>query len=248
MAVGPKTYKVTGPVLEIKDNVIVVQKGKNQWEVARDKDTNLSAKGGKGMRKKAIAFLMVSVFLIVTSCASIPEEHKGATTGAGIGAVTGAVLGAVVGHDTKSAVIGGVLGALVGGVVGHYYSDQKKTRSETADQYGYRSTQGSMLRVEDASVVPQTLSPGGTVEMKLTYAVLTPSEATELNVIEKREIRLNGELVGNPQVSVVRKGGTYTSSIPLTLPSDAKKGLYVVTNKVYSDNLSEEIQSAFTVR
>ena len=200
------------------------------------------------MRKKAIAFLTVSVFLIVTSCASVPEEHKGAATGAGIGAATGAVLGAVIGHDTKSAVIGGVLGALVGGAIGHYYSDQKKTRTETADQYGYRSAQGPMLRVEDASVVPQTLSPGGTVEMKMTYAVLTPAETTELNVTEKREIRLNGELVGNPQVSIVRKGGTYTSSIPLTLPAGAKKGLYVVTNTVQSGNLSEQIQSAFTVR
>lgn len=200
------------------------------------------------MRNRIIVFMTVSIFLIVTSCASIPEEHKGAATGAGIGAATGAVLGGVIGGDTKSAVIGGVLGALVGGVIGHYYSDQKKTRTETANQYGYRSTQGPMLRVEDASVVPQTLSPGGTVEMKMTYAVLTPTEATELNVTEKREIRLNGELVGNPQVSVVRKGGTYTSSIPLTLPADAKKGLYVVTSMVQSGNLSEQLQSAFTVR
>jgi hypothetical protein len=41
MAAGPKTYQVTGPVLEIKDNVIVVQKGKDKWEVARDKDTKV---------------------------------------------------------------------------------------------------------------------------------------------------------------------------------------------------------------
>ena len=41
MAAGPKTYQVTGPVLEIKDNIIVVQKGKDKWEVARDKDTKV---------------------------------------------------------------------------------------------------------------------------------------------------------------------------------------------------------------
>ena len=35
MAAGPKTYQVTGPVLEIKDNIIVVQKGKDKWEIAR---------------------------------------------------------------------------------------------------------------------------------------------------------------------------------------------------------------------
>ncbi len=28
-----KTYQVTGPVLEVKSDVIVVQKGKDKWEI-----------------------------------------------------------------------------------------------------------------------------------------------------------------------------------------------------------------------
>ncbi len=36
VAGSPKTYQVTGPVLEMNDNMIVVQKGKERWEVARD--------------------------------------------------------------------------------------------------------------------------------------------------------------------------------------------------------------------
>lgn len=40
---GPvKTYQVTGPVLELKDDVIVVQKGKEKWEIARDKDSKVT--------------------------------------------------------------------------------------------------------------------------------------------------------------------------------------------------------------
>lgn len=42
MAAGTKTYQVTGPVLEVKDDAVVVQKGKEKWEVARDKDTKVS--------------------------------------------------------------------------------------------------------------------------------------------------------------------------------------------------------------
>jgi len=42
LGAGPKGYQVTGPVLELKDNVIVVQKGKDKWEIARDKDTKIS--------------------------------------------------------------------------------------------------------------------------------------------------------------------------------------------------------------
>lgn len=36
---APKTYQVTGPILELKDDTIVVQKGKEKWEIAKDKDT-----------------------------------------------------------------------------------------------------------------------------------------------------------------------------------------------------------------
>ena len=39
LAGGPKTYQVTGPVLEVKDDLIVVQKGKDKWEIARGADT-----------------------------------------------------------------------------------------------------------------------------------------------------------------------------------------------------------------
>jgi hypothetical protein len=34
-----KTYQVTGPVLEVTDSTITVQKGKEKWQLARDKET-----------------------------------------------------------------------------------------------------------------------------------------------------------------------------------------------------------------
>jgi hypothetical protein len=41
-AAGPKTYQVTGPVLEVKADVIVVEKGKDKWEIARDATTKVT--------------------------------------------------------------------------------------------------------------------------------------------------------------------------------------------------------------
>ena len=41
-AAGPKTYQVTGPVLEITGDVIVVEKGKDKWEIARDAATKVT--------------------------------------------------------------------------------------------------------------------------------------------------------------------------------------------------------------
>lgn len=42
MAAGTKTYQVTGPVLEVSDSMLVVQKGKEKWEIAKDKDTKVT--------------------------------------------------------------------------------------------------------------------------------------------------------------------------------------------------------------
>ena len=39
---APKTYQVTGPVLELKDDMIVVQKGKDRWEIARGADAKVT--------------------------------------------------------------------------------------------------------------------------------------------------------------------------------------------------------------
>ena len=41
-AAPTKTYQVTGPVLEVKDDVIVVQKGKEKWEIARTAETKVT--------------------------------------------------------------------------------------------------------------------------------------------------------------------------------------------------------------
>jgi hypothetical protein len=37
-----KEYQVTGPVLEVTDSSITVQKGKEKWQLARTKDTKVT--------------------------------------------------------------------------------------------------------------------------------------------------------------------------------------------------------------
>jgi len=38
-----KTYQVTGPVISVTSDMIVVQKGKDKWEIGRDAATKASA-------------------------------------------------------------------------------------------------------------------------------------------------------------------------------------------------------------
>jgi hypothetical protein len=41
-AADANTYQVTGPILELTDTKIVVQKGKDKWEVTRNADTKVT--------------------------------------------------------------------------------------------------------------------------------------------------------------------------------------------------------------
>jgi hypothetical protein len=42
LAADTKTYQVTGPVLEVTDTMIAVQKGKDRWEINRDANTKVT--------------------------------------------------------------------------------------------------------------------------------------------------------------------------------------------------------------
>ena len=39
---GTTDYQVTGPVLEVTNDSVTVQKGKEKWQIARDKDTKIN--------------------------------------------------------------------------------------------------------------------------------------------------------------------------------------------------------------
>lgn len=55
-----KTYQVTGPILEVTDTTITVQKGKEKWEIARTKDTKVTGELKVGA-KVTIMYTMTAV-------------------------------------------------------------------------------------------------------------------------------------------------------------------------------------------
>lgn len=48
VSIPAQAYQVTGPVLEVTDSKIVVEKDKEKWEMARDASTKTSAAVKKG--------------------------------------------------------------------------------------------------------------------------------------------------------------------------------------------------------
>jgi hypothetical protein len=176
------------------------------------------------------------------------EEHKGAAVGTGVGGAVGGIVGAVIGHGTGAVVVGTLAGALLGGAIGHFGYDQEKNREQTAKNYSYKESQGTVLRIENLKATPATVRPGETVDLKMTYAVLHDSPDTRVTVTETREITYKGELVGRPEVKVEQVDGTYTTTVPLQLPSSAQKGTYKVKATVESQYAKDAREITFTVR
>jgi hypothetical protein len=190
----------------------------------------------------AIAALSVS---ILSGCAAQNggmREHQGAAVGTGTGAVGGAVVGGLLG-GRRGAVAGGLLGALAGGLLGNYHDEREKNLAETRSSHTeYNAAKGTRLKIERVRTNPSTAAPGDTVEIQLTYAVLTPQEDVMVPVRENREILFEGSKVGEASVDIEREGGTWRSVVPITLPGNARPGNYRVVASVESRGGGKDIE------
>lgn len=79
MAAGPKDYQVTGPVLDVTDDVITVEKGKDKWEIGRNKDTKINGDLKKGS-KVTIQYKMNATSVDVKEAGKAKSETKTKTT------------------------------------------------------------------------------------------------------------------------------------------------------------------------
>jgi ribosomal 50S subunit-recycling heat shock protein len=74
-AAGPKTYQVTGPVLEIKDGMIIVEKGKDKWEIAKDAATKVTGELKVGS-KVMIEYTMKAATIEVKEAKKAEKKEK----------------------------------------------------------------------------------------------------------------------------------------------------------------------------
>jgi len=194
----------------------------------------------------AVAFLSTVLFGCAQTTQAV-RENPNTTIGAGTGVVGGAVVGGLIGGK-RGAVIGGLLGGLTGGAIGHYMDQKEKTLAQTSKEYGYKPAQGTKLKIEAVRPNPAVLAPGETVNINVTYAVLTPSADQQVLVRETREILVNGTSVGKTSIEIEREGGTWKSIVPITLPVDAPAGKYRVITSVESGGGKDIEESHFKVQ
>jgi hypothetical protein len=79
VAAGPKTYQVTGPVLDIKGDIVTVQKGTDKWEIAIDKSTKTTGDLKVGS-KVTIEYTMTATSITVKPAAAAPAAAKPAAS------------------------------------------------------------------------------------------------------------------------------------------------------------------------
>jgi hypothetical protein len=77
-AAGPKTYQVTGPILEIKGDMIIVQKGNDKWEIAKDAATKVTGDLKVGS-KVTIEYTMKAATIEVKDAGKKAEPKKSDT-------------------------------------------------------------------------------------------------------------------------------------------------------------------------
>src|SRR5205823_2994106 len=72
-AAGGKTYQVTGPVLEVNDSLIAVQKGKDRWEINRDANTKVTGDLKVG-EKVTVTYTMSATDVAVKAAKDAKQE------------------------------------------------------------------------------------------------------------------------------------------------------------------------------
>lgn len=210
------------------------------------------------LRKSLAVLLALSVVISLAGCATDSGYYDpgrsaaaGALGGAAAGAALGSIIGAAAGAPGKGAWIGAASGALAGGIAGaayaHHKNQQLRSGEAAMQQYHYGPGQAAMVDLNEAVTQPSTVRPGQTVDMVLTYTILTPDNApTQVSLY--RAVTLGSTQVGQPyQTQAVNQNGTYQDRVGFQVPPDAPPGTYTVSNRVTTAFGSQERLSYFTV-
>ncbi|MBI2876829.1 MAG: hypothetical protein HYY20_08110 [Candidatus Tectomicrobia bacterium] len=199
----------------------------------------------------ATGLCLMLIAISSLGCAELERkirENPKTAIGAATGVAGGALLGGLIYKNTTGAVVGGLLGGLLGGVIGEAMESEREGYEETARSLNYTPAQGTLVRIEKVEALPSVVRPGETVQLVTHYALLTPNPSQEVSVTERREITKGKQLVGNPVLTVPRRGGTWASTIPLTLPATTQPGEYQVDMSVQADGSLARKAMTFTVQ
>ena len=194
---------------------------------------------------------LITFLFLLPGCSTV--EQRDQLFGALAGGAGGAAIGALAsGGDTKAILAGAAAGALVGwGAVKltQYHAEKKRTAEQEAKALGYRPAEGTVVKIRSATAAPDQVSPGETVTFTTDYAVLAPSEDTNVAVKEMWELSKDGKVLSKmPPKDETRQPGGWQARASIDAPKDAEPGTYVVKHRVEAGSSYDERVAAFVIR
>lgn len=233
------------------------------------------------MRRSSLkpVVLVVLVSFLFTAFAALPsttaaltaEERESARNQClakytAVGAVGGALLGGLLGRK-GSKTEGVLIGAAAGGALsfavawGHCLSlysnlDSQPMADErtTAGRVGYSSSRGYVVKIENFSINPEGISPGGKIQMNGSYYVMAPEGGREVKINETRVISyFDASEDGWKELGTVDKEltsylGTRRIEGVFDMPADVPEGNYRITLRIKAMGREDSMTRDFKVR
>jgi hypothetical protein len=136
-----------------------------------------------------------------------------------------------------------ILGNLGGFIVGSFIADagtltfieyedqQVGSRKNGLKRYVLKDKRARLF-IEGSSVEIKHVGNSSKVEAHIQYTLLAPSDIEEINIIEKRILSFANESLELDTREIIRKQGTYISTMKFKLPKDMPKGSYTLLTTV----------------
>lgn len=223
--------------------------------------------------------IIILVAFISTSCAPLPppgtaltpEEREAAKKTCiarytAVGAIGGALIGGLLG-SRRAKLETAAIGAAAGGALafalawGHCLSVYSDLRSypvagfqETAQKIGYNPSQGTVAKIENFSLNPEGISPGGRVQLNGSYYVMAPEGSKELKVTETRTVHYYDDSskewkeLGSVPQEITAAPGTRKADGNFELPADVPEGQYRMTLKISALDKEDQATRELTVK
>jgi len=179
------------------------------------------------------------------------------------GAIGGALLGMLVSSKSDRAQ-GAVVGAIAGGALAHsyawgmclaYYSDTRSfpvaNAQQTAAATGYTASRGNEVRIQNFTINPAQIVPGGNLKMTGSYYVMAPDGQQQVKVLETRTLHFYDpqekawKELGAESNPITAALGTRRADSQMGMPAEVAEGRYRVTFKVSAlgreDQASQEV-------
>ena len=122
------------------------------------------------------------------------------------------------------------------------------TPEKTKEKYACALYTKRMLKLEEAQVLPEIVTPGKEINQRIQYAFcpFTPSETLKGSIT--RTVLFKGREVFRDTTAYEFKSGTWTVDVFIGIPKEAGSGVYAVNVALQYENETLEESNLFIVK